>query len=53
MKFATATNLNRKSGVAQWRDLCVDALSWKCFRRELLSAVKTYCTEQYHLSKSR
>jgi hypothetical protein len=31
MKFANATNFNRKSGAAQWRDLCVDAPSWKCF----------------------
>jgi hypothetical protein len=23
------TDLNRKSGGAQWRDLCVDALSWE------------------------
>jgi hypothetical protein len=31
MKFANATKLNRKSGGAQRRDLCVDAPSWKCF----------------------
>ncbi len=31
MNFANATTTNRKSGVAQWRDLCVDAPSWKCF----------------------
>jgi hypothetical protein len=31
MMFANATNFHRKSGVAQWRDLCVDAPSWKCF----------------------
>jgi hypothetical protein len=24
MKLANATNLDRKSGVAQWRDFCVD-----------------------------
>jgi hypothetical protein len=30
MKLINATALNRKSGGAQWRDLCVDALSWKC-----------------------
>jgi hypothetical protein len=29
--FINATELNRKSGGAKWRDLCVDALSWKCF----------------------
>jgi hypothetical protein len=29
--FINATTLNRKSGGAQWRDLCVDAPSWKCF----------------------
>jgi hypothetical protein len=34
MKFVSATNLNRKSGVAQWRDLCVDAPSWECFSTE-------------------
>jgi hypothetical protein len=31
MMFADVTNFYRKSGVAQWRDLCVDAPSWKCF----------------------
>jgi len=31
MMFANATNFYRKSGAAQWRDLCVDAPSWKCF----------------------
>ena len=31
---ANATNFDRKSGVAQWRDLCVDAPSWKCFSTE-------------------
>jgi hypothetical protein len=34
MMFANATNFYRKSGAAQWRDLCVDAPSWKCFRPE-------------------
>ncbi len=34
MMFANATNFYRKSGAAQWRDLCVDALSWKCFSTE-------------------
>jgi hypothetical protein len=29
--LANATNFYRKSGAAQWRDLCVDAPSWKCF----------------------
>jgi hypothetical protein len=29
--FINATELNRKFGGAKWRDLCVDALSWKCF----------------------
>ena len=31
MKCDNATKFHRKSGVAQWRDLCVDALAWKCF----------------------
>src|SRR5271155_3143753 len=30
MQIIKATGLHRKSGGAQWRDLCVDALSWKC-----------------------
>ena len=34
MMFANATNFYRKSGAAQWRDLCVDATSWKCFSIE-------------------
>jgi hypothetical protein len=34
MMPANATNLYRKSGGAQRRDLCVDALSWKCFSTE-------------------
>ncbi len=34
MKSANATKINRKSGVAQWRDLCVDAPSWECFSTE-------------------
>jgi hypothetical protein len=38
MKFANATKLNRKSGVAQRRDLCVDAPSWKCFSTERSAA---------------
>jgi hypothetical protein len=29
MKFAEATNLNRKSGVAKWRDLLCDAVKIK------------------------
>jgi hypothetical protein len=29
MQTIKATGLHRKSGGAQWRDLCVDALSWK------------------------
>ena len=29
MMFANATHSYRKSGGAQWRDLCVDAPSWK------------------------
>jgi hypothetical protein len=29
MQIINATGLNRKSGGASWRDLCVDALSWK------------------------
>src|SRR5271155_4324605 len=33
MQIIKATGLYRKSGGAQWRDLCVDALSWKCFRQ--------------------
>jgi hypothetical protein len=32
MQIIKATGLHRKSGGAKWRDLCVDALSWKCFR---------------------
>jgi hypothetical protein len=28
MKLANATNLNRKSGVAQWRDLLFLLLTW-------------------------
>jgi hypothetical protein len=36
MKLANATNLDRKSGVAQWRDLCVDALSWKRLSKKRL-----------------
>jgi hypothetical protein len=32
--FINATTLNRKSGGAKWRDLCVDALSWKCVSTE-------------------
>jgi len=35
IKFANATNFNRKSGAAQRRDLCVDAPSWRCFSTEL------------------
>jgi hypothetical protein len=38
MMFANATNVYRKSGAAQWRDLCVDAPSWKCFSTELSGA---------------
>jgi hypothetical protein len=34
MMVINATVLDRKSGGAQWRDLCVDALSWKCFSLE-------------------
>jgi hypothetical protein len=30
MILINATALDRKSGGAQWRDLCVDALSWRC-----------------------
>jgi hypothetical protein len=33
MQTLKATALHRKSGGTQWRDLCVDALSWKCFRQ--------------------
>jgi hypothetical protein len=33
--FANATNFYRKSGATQWRDLCVDAPSWKCFSTDL------------------
>jgi hypothetical protein len=29
MQIPNATGLDRKSGGAQWRDLCVDALSWR------------------------
>ncbi|MGB8535606.1 MAG: hypothetical protein WCD57_04275 [Acidobacteriaceae bacterium] len=35
MKFASATNINRKSGVAERRDLCVEAPSWKCLSSDL------------------
>jgi hypothetical protein len=34
MRIANANKLDRKSGGAQWRDLCVDAPSWKCFSTE-------------------
>jgi hypothetical protein len=34
MQIIEATGLHRKSGGAQWRDLCVDALSWECFSTE-------------------
>ena len=34
MQIINATDLDRKSGGAQWRDLCVDALSWECFSTE-------------------
>jgi hypothetical protein len=40
MMLANATNFYRKSGAAQWRDLCVDAPSWKCFFRPECSAVE-------------
>jgi hypothetical protein len=40
MQIIKATGLHRKSGGAKWRDLCVDALSWKCFRA-LQAAAKT------------
>src|SRR5271163_3683644 len=36
MQIIKATGLDRKSGGAQWRDLCADALSWKCFSLRLL-----------------
>ena len=34
MQTIKATDLHRKFRVAQWRDLCVDALSWECFSTE-------------------
>jgi hypothetical protein len=34
MQIIKATGLHRKSGGAQWRDLCVNALSWKGFSRK-------------------
>jgi hypothetical protein len=34
MQIINATSLDRKSGGAQWRDLCVDAPSWECFSIE-------------------
>jgi hypothetical protein len=34
MNLINAAVLDRKSGGAQWRDLCVDALTWKCFQTE-------------------
>src|SRR5277367_2640470 len=33
MQSMNATTLDRKSGGAQWRGLCADVLSWKCFDR--------------------
>jgi hypothetical protein len=36
MQVIKATGLDRKSGGAQWRDLCADTLSWKCFSAETL-----------------
>jgi hypothetical protein len=47
--FANATNFYRKSGAAQWRDLCVDAPSWRCFSTERnvvqRSAVSFSCSD--------
>jgi len=34
MLSINAAGLDTKSGGAQWRDLCVDALSWRSFSRE-------------------
>jgi hypothetical protein len=31
MQIVKATGLDRKSGGAQWRDLCVDTLTWIFF----------------------
>jgi hypothetical protein len=39
MKMINATSLDRKSGGAQWRDLCVDALSWECFSTDCRAEV--------------
>jgi hypothetical protein len=41
MQIINATSLDRKSGGAQWRDLCVDALSWKCFSTERTAAERS------------
>ena len=41
MMFANATNFYRKSGAAQWRDLCVDIPSWKCFSTERSAVEKS------------
>jgi hypothetical protein len=34
---------------AQWRDLCVDALSWKCFSTGAYPDFLPRCTGQRHL----
>src|ERR1700677_4844632 len=36
MQLISATELDRKSGGSQSRDLCVDALSWKYFRKSIV-----------------
>jgi hypothetical protein len=38
MQIIEATGLDRKSGGAQWRNLCVDALSWGMFFRQTFAA---------------
>jgi hypothetical protein len=42
MMLINATTLDRKSGGAQWRDLCVDAFPWECFSTERLWAWATH-----------
>jgi hypothetical protein len=53
--FYSATSLPEKRrphpchldrSAAQWRDLCVDALSWKCFSTGAYPDFLPRCTEQ-------
>jgi len=46
MQIIKATGLHRKSGGAQWRDLCVETLSWKCLDKfffDVISKVRAQC----------